>query len=193
MEIITLISNKALCNTYIIKNNNKCVVVDCGVTLNAVKNKIGNCKVEAIFLTHAHFDHIYYLKEYLQEFNCCVYGNKNCLEKFSDENKNESCVLTSFSVKVLIDSTKFKAVLDSEILHFLDSEIQVIELLGHSNCSMGYKIENNLFSGDTIFLNGVGRYDFWDSSREELVASLNKIKKLSPINIYCGHGDNFSL
>ena len=193
MEVITLVSNKGLSNTYIIKNNNKCVVVDCGVTVDAVKNKIGDCTVEAILLTHAHFDHIYYLKEYLQEFNCCVYGNKNCLEKFCDENKNESCVLTSFRVNVLIDNTKFKAVLDNEILHFLDCEIKVIDLPGHSSCSVGYKIENNLFSGDTIFFNGVGRYDFWDSSREKLIESLNKIKALAPINIYCGHGENFSL
>ena len=167
--------------------------MDCGVTLNAIKSKIGDCNVEAILLTHAHFDHIYYLEEYLNEFNCFVYGSKNCLEKFYDANKNESAVLTSFKVNINIDNNKFKSVEENNILTFLEKPIKVISLLGHSSCGMGYIIEDNLFCGDTLFLNAVGRYDFYDSSEIDLVNSINKIMALKPINIYCGHGDNFKI
>lgn len=193
MEIITLISNKGLCNTYIIKNNNNCIIVDCGVGVDAIKNNIGECKVEAILLTHAHFDHIYYLKDYLHEFNCCVYGSNKCLEKFNDENKNESKVLVNSVVKIEIDKNRFISVNDSTVLHFIDKDICVIELSGHSSCCLGYKIEDNLFSGDTLFKNSVGRYDLWDSNKEQLEQSLEKIYSLAPINIYCGHGENFRI
>ena len=190
MEIITLISNKGLANTYIIKNNNSCVIVDCGVSVDAIKNKVGNHKVEAILLTHAHFDHIYYLSDYLNEFNCFVYGSENCLEKFDDPYKNVSYLINQ-NVVVNIDKELFCSVKDNQKLQFEDLSIEVISLCGHSCCGMGYIVDNNLFCGDVLFKESVGRYDLWDSNELELNKSLEKIYSLAPINIYCGHADNF--
>ena len=70
-------------------------------------------------------------------------------------------------------------------------KITPYHLTGHSNCSVAYLIDNNLFCGDIIFKNAVGRTDFYDGNENEMIKSLEKIKKINAQNFFCGHGSNF--
>jgi len=72
----------------------------------------------------------------------------------------------------------------------------VIELPGHTPGSIGlYNFSQKiLFSGDTIFKDGVGRADFTYSSPESLTQSLQKIReKFAGFRIFPGHGESFKL
>jgi len=65
---------------------------------------------------------------------------------------------------VMIDSTKvdfdFVAVSNSGLIHFGDSEIEFIHTPGHTWESTSYKLGNNaVFTGDTLFVDGIGRPD----------------------------------
>lgn len=62
-----------------------------------------------------------------------------------------------------------------------------IETPGHSSDSVCYLYDQILFSGDTLFHNGIGRTDFDDSNPELMIDSLKKIEELN-YDILCpGH------
>jgi len=69
-----------------------------------------------------------------------------------------------------------------------DFVVKTIFTPGHSIDSICILIENNLFSGDTLFVRGVGRTDLEGGSEVELNESLKKIASLPPETIlYPGH------
>ena len=74
-------------------------------------------------------------------------------------------------------------------------EIKVIHTPGHTQGGVCYLVENNLFSGDTIFREAVGRCDLEGGNFDQIVESIQtKIFTLNPeINIYPGHGRTTSV
>ena len=58
---------------------------------------------------------------------------------------------------------------------------------GHSADCVCLKIDNALFSGDTLFASAIGRTDLFDSDNNQMVLSLNKIKDIDFDVIYPGH------
>ena len=191
MQIITLRSNKGLSNTYVVKNNNECIIIDCGVTLSTIIKEVKNCKVQAILVTHGHFDHITYLNEYVKEFNCKVYCSSLCYEKLGDADKNLSKIFLKGSITARIND--YVCLDEVKNINIADMDVHILSLKGHSECSLGYKIQNNLFCGDVLFKNAIGRTDFYDGNMHKINKSIQCIKMLSPVNVFCGHGENFTL
>ena len=69
---------------------------------------------------------------------------------------------------------------------------QVLHTPGHTpgSCCFYFKDEKVIFTGDTLFKHGIGRYDFSYSRKEDLKKSLEKILKLPDDTIvYPGHGE----
>ncbi|MBI4226087.1 MBL fold metallo-hydrolase, partial [Candidatus Roizmanbacteria bacterium] len=71
-------------------------------------------------------------------------------------------------------------------------EFSILNTPGHtpgSRCFY-FKKENIIFSGDTLFKQGIGRYDFSYSSKEDLKKSIRSLLKLPDDTIvYPGHGE----
>ena len=77
-----------------------------------------------------------------------------------------------------------------------DFEFEVIFNPGHSSDSVSYyfKNENKLFCGDFIFYHNIGRCDLPTGNMNEMLESIDKIKKLPKnITLYPGHGRNTTL
>ena len=73
---------------------------------------------------------------------------------------------------------------------------KMIKTYGHTmdSISFYFKEENIMFTGDFLFYNTIGRYDFPESNIEEMKKSIDKIKKYSNnITIYPGHGPKTNL
>ncbi len=72
-------------------------------------------------------------------------------------------------------------------------DLEVIHTPGHTSGSVCFysKKDKILFSGDTIFADGVGRTDFINSDPKALLNSLEKINKLDIKKILPGHGQVF--
>ena len=66
---------------------------------------------------------------------------------------------------------------------------------GHTKGGTCFLVEDNLFTGDTLFNGSIGRTDFLGGSYNELITSIET--KLMPldnnINVYPGHGPKSSI
>lgn len=65
--------------------------------------------------------------------------------------------------------------------------ITVIKTPGHTMDSLCFLYKDILFSGDTLFINGIGRTDFPESNEKLMQESLNKLKKINYTILAPGH------
>ena len=142
--------------------------------------------VEAILLTHGHFDHIMGIDGFLKEFQVPVYVHESDLPMLEDPAWNQSAIYTA--------GYTFRGaqpVRDGQILSFAGYEFQVLHTPGHTpgGCCYYVASEKVLFSGDTLFQRSVGRTDFQVSSMSALIRGIReKLMTLpSDTHVYPGH------
>lgn len=177
------------CNCYLIKYLDKYIIIDPCIDVKTLK-KYGVDKVEAILITHAHVDHIIFLKQVADEYQCPVFLTKQELEKVYNDNLNLS-VLFNHNLNIEKNSFNYILVKDNQII-IDDLKIKCITTPGHTDGCVCYLLNNDLFTGDTLFDRSVGRTDFPTGNTLELRKSLKKILSFNiNFTIYPGH-DNIS-
>ncbi|MBR3864474.1 MAG: MBL fold metallo-hydrolase [Clostridia bacterium] len=187
IKVITIPVGPLKANCYIVYSdeNDKLLVIDPGGDFSVIENKIKSLNKSggAVLLTHAHFDHIMATSEF-QNAGFKIYMHKNdmpLLEGDGNLAKYLGLKLTRFSV-------------DNELIGGLFDicgfRVEVIETPGHTAGSVCYKIANILFSGDTIFKESFGRFDFPSGNLKTLVLSIKKLFAIQEnLVIYSGHGE----
>ena len=77
---------------------------------------------------------------------------------------------------------------DNTIIELGNLKIKVIHTPGHTPGGVLFLVEDNLFTGDTLFVEGCGRTDLPGSNTKQMYHSLEKIKSMDEnIKIYPGH------
>ena len=171
-------------NTHIVELEDGCILIDAGCKLEEIK-KITDKPIKAVFITHAHFDHIKNIEEY-DNLNVPIYASKNILELLNDEVKNASLL---FNQPCIYKINNLVTLEGSEVIEFEGHTIKCLHTPGHSVDSMCYLLDNEtLFSGDTVFSVAVGRDDLPTSNTNQLIRSLNKILNLDYNSLFAGHG-----
>ena len=178
-------------NTYLVYENERGFIVDPGddgdgLYLEAVRR---NVKIEAVLLTHGHFDHINGAK-YLQDKGAKVYCHR------LDEDKLNSYRSLASLAGVKLIPVKPDVLLDGgETLEIAGMTVKTIWTPGHSKGGICYVVGDCLFVGDTLMSGSYGRYDFYDGDFCELKDSIvNKLFTLSgDYKIYTGHGASTTL
>lgn len=193
LDIITICDSFENGNTYIVGNEQEVVVIDPANKLSSITSAIKSRKVLGVFLTHAHYDHFKTLDSFLKKYNVNLYIHKNGVNKLTDI--NSSCAFF-FSVTSLnnVNAENIIYIKDNDVINLNNIVIKVITTPGHTNCSVVYQIEDSMFTGDTLFNDGVGRTDLPTSNTVQLI---NSLKKLLDNNnqkiIYPGHGNPSTL
>jgi len=147
--------------------------------------------VDAIILTHGHFDHIYYLDELKEKTGACVYIHKDDAEMLADGEKNAYSFFFGGEFQ-----TKPADVLVScgDEIKIGDQSLRVISVPGHSKGSICLLGEGFIITGDTLFSDGFGRYDLHGGDPKALSNSLSKLKSYDKsLMIYPGHGESTTL
>ena len=176
-------------NTYVLYNKKEAVIIDAGAEVEDLKNIIKNRKVLAVLITHLHFDHIWNLAEILKEFDCLVFIQKDCENSFIDSRYNASYMIRQ-NLTFEIPSRKVKYY--TENMKFGKFEFKVFQTSGHSRDCVCLLIGDNLFTGDTIFKDSIGRTDLMDSDNKKMLESLKIIKDIEFKTAYPGHYESCS-
>ncbi len=193
LKIETLCDKMA--NTYLISNGKELLIIDPAIEVRTIKQIINKYyqkqNVVGIILTHGHYDHFTYLRETKEEFNCDVYVSKNDYSKLND--LNLSCA-NLFGLQKLNQFNGLVKFLSEGKIQISNFEIRVIFTPGHTNGSISVIIGNNIFTGDTLFLDGVGRTDLPTGNVIMLNQSLKKLMTLKEnYQVFPGHGQPTTL
>ncbi len=170
-------------NTFVVSSGKECLIIDTGAKLEKVLSLIDDKKVVGILLTHGHFDHSLYLKEYADKFACKIYGSDKLEETLRDHTLNQS---ESWELNQKLDIVRLEK--DGRIL-IGGFEVEYFASSGHSPCGECYKINDLLFAGDTIFNSGIGRLDLKGSDKNAMIKTIEKMSKVEFKTLYSGHGE----
>ena len=126
-------------------------------------------KLVKVIDTHIHADHVTGASKLKQATNC----------------------FTIMGEHTPADSVEIK-VKDDEIIKIDQIEIKAMYTPGHTSDSYSFLMDNYLFSGDTLLINGTGRTDFQNGSSKDAYNSIfNRLLKLPEDTIlYPGHDYN---
>ncbi len=186
MKVESFITSPIGTNTYLVSENGRGILIDVGsdaedLYLYALKEGI---TLEAVLLTHGHFDHANGCAE-LQQKGIKIYIHEADAEKLY--------TYKGMAAFAGVKLNAFKAdefVEDGETLSLMGKKINVLHTPGHSKGSVCYVIDDSVFCGDTLFCGSYGRYDVYDGDLNELKNSAKKIFSLNgDYKLYPGHGE----
>jgi len=182
-------------NCYILASDidSQSIIIDPGDEENKIRHVLEKYRLKPAFIinTHAHIDHI----GCNDKFNVPVYIHQKDLPLLKDPQLNlSSFLMSSYSIK-----SKIKTLEDKENIQLEKIELEVIHTPGHTpgGISLLMKKPDNkiLFSGDTLFCQGIGRTDFPGADESLLIKSIKeKLFQLADDTVvYPGHGPSSTI
>lgn len=174
-------------NTYIVVNNNTCVVIDPSSYDHEITKFIEDKKLKslAIVLTHAHFDHFGIANDLANKYNVKIWVHKEEKPTFEMLNMAEE---SNFKISEL--DWKNIEFFNSNELKFDDIKFKVLFTPGHTLGGIVLIYNNVFFTGDTLFVDSIGRTDFPGGDMKTIMDSVFKISRVMKDDDYllCGHG-----
>ena len=159
-----------------------CVVIDPGYEAQTVllaARGIGKT-IEAILLTHGHFDHVGAVREIAADTDCQVYL---CAL--------DTTMPVQMSAGPLYHTHTYG---EADVLSLAGLEFQVLHTPGHTQGSVCLLAQEHMFSGDTLFAGTCGRTDLPGGSWQTIQQSLRRLAKLEKNYIvHPGHGESTTL
>ncbi|RLA75528.1 MAG: MBL fold metallo-hydrolase [Epsilonproteobacteria bacterium] len=183
MTILSKAMGEYQTNCYIIKFDSFDIVIDPGIGATAwVLENTTNLK--AILNTHGHFDHIWSNKELKEKLNIPIFCPQGDCFMLENDPFSYGTPICQADIEVKPDETVTIEGIDIVFYHFS----------GHTPGCSAITIDDNMFSGDFIFQNSIGRSDFPYSSSVDMKKSIEKILTWKhEFNIYPGHGPSTTL
>ena len=201
MNIVKFVFNPIQENTYLLWDQTmECIIIDAGNSSAGEDSRladfIANNGLKPVMAvnTHGHFDHLMgvnFLKQ--------TYGVKFALsskDEYLRASAQQSCAM--FGIAAVVDVPQIDIDLDTiETISFGETELKVIKTPGHTpgGVCLYHEHSNQLFSGDTLFRESIGRTDLPGGEYGTIIRSiLNNIIPLGDeVTVYPGHSDKTTI
>ncbi len=148
-----------------------CAVIDPGWDSKSILGTADGegLRIDKILLTHAHFDHVGALMEIASETKAPVYVHAAEAAELGGD----------LDARPTEDGTE---------IELGSLRIECLHTPGHTPGSQCFLVDGNIFTGDTLFVDGCGRVDLPGSSPGEMLVSLKRMARLDPaITVWPGH------
>ena len=201
MNIVKFVFNPIQENTYLLWDQTmECIIIDAGNSSAGEDSRladfIANNGLKPVMAvnTHGHFDHLMgvnFLKQ--------TYGVKFALsskDEYLRVSAQQSCAM--FGIAAVVDVPQIDIDLDTiETISFGETELKVIKTPGHTpgGVCLYHEQSSQLFSGDTLFRESIGRTDLPGGEYGTIIRSiLNNIIPLGDeVTVYPGHSDKTTI
>lgn len=181
-------------NAYLVSNNKETILIDPGdefETIDAVFIDNTLPPISWVVATHGHFDHIGATQGFKIKYNIPfgihskdrrILHQANLYRKFAGDN-------------TIFITPKIDFNLENNVgLTLGESNVVIHHTPGHSEGSVSLEIGKNLFSGDILLFNEIGRTDLPGGDKEKIIDSIRFIlNNFIGYTIYPGHGMPFIL
>ena len=184
LQIHTLPLGDYQTNCYILhqEGNRDCLVIDPGYEPEIILSYLSEkgLTLQAVLLTHGHFDHVGAVRELAAQTDCRVYINPKDLSLPSMLTAGPLYYTNTYG--------------EGDLPDIAGISFRVLETPGHTPGSVCLITENSIFSGDTLFRGSCGRTDLPGGDYRAMKESLKRLAALrEDYAVYPGHGSNTTL
>ena len=190
------------CNCYVLapRKGSDAIVVDPGQramgTLRRVLDE-NRLTPAAVLLTHGHIDHIWSAQKVADTYGCPAFIHPEDRHMLADPIRGLGPRLGQMALSALFREPKQVVELDRDgaVLDFGGLAVTVDHTPGHTRGSVVFRVDNHVFTGDTLFKQSVGRTDLPGGSGNALLSSI--VEKLLVLEddtlVLPGHGESSTI
>lgn len=199
MKIIKFTVGSLETNCYILQTDQCFAVIDPGALSPPLTQYLKNTSLicSYIILTHNHYDHIGAVNPLKQMFSSAhiVMHHQDYIHLGNPLYTGEIL----FGQKVKKFHTDIVVNSETELLMMADKsnqqvKVELIHTPGHTAGGISVRVGHNLFTGDTLFKQGIGRCDLPSGDIKKLCRSIKKYYSWGVnYQVFPGHGPNTSL
>jgi hydroxyacylglutathione hydrolase len=195
LKVVRIPAGIYAANCYLVysENNKEAIVIDPGGDVDDIIAQIEslNLNIKYILLTHGHGDHIAGIDGLKQYVNVPVAVHKDDEYLLKSGKDNLSSMMAMGTIELSPDIL----LNEGDKISFGDLKAEIIHTPGHTPGGISIKIEDSLFTGDTLFAGSIGRTDFPGSSFESIISSIKDKLLIYPDDtiVYPGHGPSSTI
>ena len=192
LNVIKMPVGELEANCFLVSDAEKnTVIIDPGAEPDVILAELNTRELTplAILLTHAHFDHFGAAAELIEQYHIPLYVHSLDREMVTSAEFSLAVQLGFGAMYRRPDDTMIRTFEDGDELKFSEElTFSVLHTPGHSPGSSCFRHKDILFSGDTLFRDGVGRIDFQGGNIRDMRRSLARLGALEgDCTVYCGH------
>ncbi|NPV13318.1 MBL fold metallo-hydrolase [candidate division WOR-3 bacterium] len=175
-------------NCYILKSGEEMLIVDPGGDGKVILNKVAELggTVKLIVNTHGHIDHIAANKEVQEATGAQLLIHQLDEAMLTEPNENLSVLMGMMTKSPRAD----QLLSEGDEIVVGKEHLQVVHTPGHTPGSICLLGKDFAFTGDTLFVDSIGRCDLPGGSERQMQRSLSRLQSLlkRETMLYPGHG-----
>jgi hydroxyacylglutathione hydrolase len=152
--------------------------------------RLSGAELEAIWLTHAHVDHIGAIAEIKSVWDVPIHLHQADRALY-DRGAMQAAV---YGLPFLQPPQPERELSEGDVLTLGDLSFDVLHVPGHAPGHVVFVSDGHMLGGDLLFAGSIGRTDLPFSDPERMTESLERVSQLPPETIvYPGHGPTTSI
>ena len=176
-------------NCYVLKSGAVLAVIDPGGDAELILTKARELggTVKYVIDTHGHIDHIAANREVIEATGAHLLIHELDARLLAHPDGN----LSSLMGMRLTSPVPSRLLKEGDKVVVGEDEMTVLHTPGHTPGGICLLASDYAFTGDTLFVDSIGRVDFPGGSEEQMQASLNRLQAVlrKETMLYPGHGD----
>jgi len=190
VKVVSIPNGRFVENCYLVIDDAgaECAIIDPGEEAGLIAHKIAaaNVKPVAIWLTHAHLDHVLGVPRLKADTGAPVYlhaGDRALYDHVPEQ-------ATAFGMRATPLPAPDRALAHGDLLRVGTLQFRVRHAPGHSPGSVVFEGQGVAFAGDVLFQGSIGRTDLPGGDFETLIRSIERELLTLPDStiVYSGHG-----